>query len=231
MHTVVRPLLVHPDPVPPEVAQLLDLGERPWVAVSNVAALGDATPAAGWGGAIIQTDGDDAAAFAICEALRALDTPVAPIVLLVSGRQLDDLSTRDALFDDFCLTPFHPREFERRLDHALWREGEDGGSSELVVYEGLVLNVDTYEAAISGQPLELTYMEYELLRYLASNPGRVFTREVLLSQVWGYDYFGGARTVDVHIRRLRSKLGEEHATMIQTVRSVGYSLGKSRWQA
>ena len=72
-------------------------------------------------------------------------------------------------------------------------------------------------------------MEYELLRFLASNPGRVFTREVLLSQVWGYDYFGGARTVDVHIRRLRSKLGEQHAGMIQTVRSVGYSFGQSRW--
>ena len=228
---VVRPLLVHPNPVPPEVAQLLDLGARPWVGVASAAEIDAATPTNGWGGAIIQTDGDAERAFAICEALRALESPVAPIVLLVSGRQLDDLSTRDVLFDDFCLTPFHPRELERRLDHALWREGEDEGGSELVVYEELVLNVDTYEAAVAGRSLELTYMEYELLRYLASNPGRVFTREVLLSQVWGYDYFGGARTVDVHIRRLRSKLGEEHATMIQTVRSVGYSLGKSRWQA
>ncbi len=227
----MRPLLVHPNPVPPEVAQLLDLSERAWVGVRSAGEVEAATPPAGWGGAIIQADGDAGAAFAICEVLRSGETPVAPIMLLVSGRQLDELATRDALFDDFCLTPFHPREFERRLDHALWREGEAGASSELVVYEDLVLNVDTYEAAISGRSLELTYMEYELLRYLASNPGRVFTREVLLSQVWGYDYFGGARTVDVHIRRLRSKLGEEHATMIQTVRSVGYSLGKSRWQA
>ena len=84
--------------------------------------------------------------------------------------------------------------------------------------------MDTYQASIAGDALELTYMEYELLKFLASNPGKVFTREVLLSQVWGYDYFGGARTVDVHIRRLRSKLGPDHASMIQTVRSVGYSM-------
>ena len=108
----------------------------------------------------------------------------------------------------------------------MWREGQADDEGEIVVYEDLVLNVDTYEAAIAGRALELTYMEYELLRFLASNPGRVFTREVLLSQVWGYDYFGGARTVDVHIRRLRSKLGEAHAGMIQTVRSVGR---RGRW--
>lgn len=222
-------MLVFPNPVAPELAQALDLADRSWIAVKSAFDLQASTPAEGWGGAVVQTDGDAEQAWAICQALRGGDEPVRPIMLLVSGRQLDDLATRDALFDDFCLTPFHPREFERRLEHALWREGDSDSDSELVVYEALILNVDTYQAEIAGDPLELTYMEYELLRYLASNPGRVFTREVLLSQVWGYDYFGGARTVDVHIRRLRSKLGEEHAGMIQTVRSVGYSLGKSRW--
>jgi hypothetical protein len=74
-------------------------------------------------------------------------------------------------------------------------------------------------------------MEYELLKFLAQNPGKVFTREMLLSRVWGYEYYGGARTVDVHIRRLRAKLGEEHANLIQTVRSVGYRFGQSRWGA
>lgn len=89
----------------------------------------------------------------------------------------------------------------------------------------------TYQAAIAGRRLDLTYMEYELLRFLAARPGKVFTREDLLSRVWGYDYFGGARTVDVHIRRLRSKLGEEHAGLIQTIRSVGYCFGRSHWDA
>ena len=82
-----------------------------------------------------------------------------------------------------------------------------------------MLNLETYQAAIDGRPLDLTYMEYELLKFLASHPGKVFTRETLLSRVWGYEYYGGARTVDVHIRRLRAKLGEEHANLIQTVRS------------
>ena len=82
-----------------------------------------------------------------------------------------------------------------------------------------MLNLETYQAAIAGQPLDLTYMEYELLKFLAQHPGKVFTRETLLSRVWGYEYYGGARTVDVHIRRLRAKLGEEHANLIQTVRS------------
>ena len=74
-------------------------------------------------------------------------------------------------------------------------------------------------------PRELEYMEYELLKFLAQHPGKVFTREMLLSRVWGYEYYGGARTVDVHVRRLRAKLGEEHAALISTVRSVGYRFG------
>ncbi len=78
-------------------------------------------------------------------------------------------------------------------------------------------------------PLALTFMEYELLKFLATHPGKVFTRETLLSRVWGYEYYGGARTVDVHVRRLRAKLGEEHANLISTVRSVGYRFGQSRW--
>jgi DNA-binding response OmpR family regulator len=92
-----------------------------------------------------------------------------------------------------------------------------------------VLNLETYQAAVAGKALDLTYMEYELLRFLAARPGKVFTRETLLSRVWGYEYYGGARTVDVHVRRLRAKLGEEHAHLIETVRSVGYRFGHGTW--
>ena len=99
----------------------------------------------------------------------------------------------------------------------------------MIEYRELSLNLETYQASIAGRPLDLTYMEYELLKFLAQNPGKVFTREMLLNRVWGYEYYGGARTVDVHIRRLRAKLGEEHAGLIQTVRSVGYRFGQSRW--
>ncbi len=224
----MKPLLVYPSPVPAELAQALDLAGREYTAVATEAAAVNQAPEGGWAGAVVAADINADGAWALCRALRKVEDPV-PLVLLINGRQLDDLADRDELFDDFCITPFHPRELDRRLTHALFVSGIGETSGQLVTYGELVLNVDTYQAAIAGTPLDLTHMEYELLKFLASSPGRVFTREVLLSRVWGYDYFGGARTVDVHIRRLRSKLGDEHASMIQTVRSVGYSLGKSNW--
>ena len=104
-------------------------------------------------------------------------------------------------------------------------------SADVVEYGVLALNLETYQASIGGKPLDMTYMEYELLKFLVQNPGKVFTREILLSRVWGYEYYGGARTVDVHVRRLRAKLGEEHANLIHTVRSVGYRFGQSRWDS
>ena len=86
----------------------------------------------------------------------------------------------------------------------------------------LVIDEGTYTARLRGRPLDLTYKEFELLKYLAQHPGRVFTRSQLLQEVWGYDYFGGTRTVDVHVRRLRAKLGTDYEVLIGTVRNVGY---------
>lgn len=99
-------------------------------------------------------------------------------------------------------------------------------SDEIIQYEKLRLNTATYQASVADRALDLTYMEYELLRYFVTNPGKVFSRADLLSAVWGYEYFGGGRTVDVHVRRLRFKLGDEHAALISTVRSVGYIFGR-----
>ncbi len=222
------PLLVFPDPAPPELAQSLDLAGHPWKAVTNVSEANAQEPEDGWGGAIVIAADDPEGAFGICRALRKRDVPVEPVLVLVNGGQLDDLAMRDELFDDFCLWPFQPRELDARLRHLFWRAGR-GAQPELVEHGALILNLETYQAAIDGKPLDLTYMEYELLKFLASHPGKVFTRETLLSRVWGYEYYGGARTVDVHVRRLRAKLGEEHAGLIQTVRSVGYRFGQSRW--
>ena len=142
--------------------------------------------------------------------------------------KLNNFKIDENLFDDFCITPFHPEELEIRLNNLFVKFGL-GTEPELIKYGSLVLNIETYQATIDDSPLDLTYMEYELLRFLAMRPGKVFTRETLLSEVWGYDYYGGGRTVDVHIRRLRAKLGEEHANLISTVRSVGYRFGQSRW--
>jgi DNA-binding response OmpR family regulator len=219
--------LVFPDPAPPDLARCLDLGGYAWKAAGGIEAA-RSNEGETWTGAIVAADGNPEAAWSICRDLRRSDVPTEPLLLLVSGAQLDDLDSRDELFDDFIITPFHPREFETRLRHLLWRAGR-GVRPEVVSYGPIELNLETYQAQVDGRTLDLTYMEYELLRFLASNPGRVFTRETLLNRVWGYEYYGGARTVDVHVRRLRAKLGEEHAHLIKTVRSVGYKLGQSRW--
>ena len=221
-------IAVYPDPPPAELARALDLGGYRWKAVPSADDAARAEPSEGWLGAIVVADDDTEGAWAFCRALRKRDGNMHPLLLLVSGGQLDDLELRDELFDDFCLNPFHPRELEARLRHLFWQRG-GAARPELVEYGQLVLNLETYQATIESRPLDLTYMEYELLKFLAQNPGKVFTREMLLSRVWGYEYYGGARTVDVHIRRLRAKLGEEHAGLIQTVRSVGYRFGQSRW--
>jgi DNA-binding winged helix-turn-helix (wHTH) protein len=144
------------------------------------------------------------------------------------GRTIGDLLLRDDLYDDFCVLPARPEELVARLQHLFWRTGQSM-RPDIIEYGPLMLNLETYQAAVSGRVLDLTYMEYELLRFLAGHPAKVFTRETLLSRVWGYEYYGGARTVDVHIRRLRAKLGEEHAHLIQTVRSVGYRFGQVAW--
>ena len=224
----MEPLLLFPDPAPPPLAQILDLGGFPWKATAGPDAAVRLEPDDGWSGAIVSAEHDPEGAFALCRSLRKRDLPLEPLLLVVAPASLGDLELRDDLFDDFCIAPPRAAELEARIKHLFWRTGR-GTQPELVEYGALVLNLETYQAAIEGRPLDLTYMEYELLKFLAAHPGRVFTRETLLSRVWGYEYYGGARTVDVHIRRLRAKLGEEHANLIQTVRSVGYRFGQSRW--
>ncbi|MFN8049934.1 MAG: response regulator transcription factor [Acidimicrobiales bacterium] len=221
----MEPLLLWPDPPPHEVVRSLDMAGYAWATAADEASV----VAGSWAGAIVDASDDADGAFTFARMLGRGDLGIAPLLLLVRGSQLAELESRHELFEDFCVTPFHPMEFEARLKHLLTRQGVLADDSETIVYKALVLNLETYQAAIDDEPLDLTYMEYELLKFLAQNPGRVFTRETLLSRVWGYEYYGGARTVDVHIRRLRAKLGDQHAQMISTVRSVGYRFGESRW--
>lgn len=223
-------IAVFGDPVPPETARTLDLAGYRWKAIASADEALDHGTGGSWAGAIVDCSADPDGGWAFVRGVRKRDSAALPLLVLISGSQLADLDLRDELFDDFCLTPFHPAEFEARVRHLLWRVG-GGSRPELVEYAELTLNLETYQASIGGRPLDLTYMEYELLKFLAQNPGKVFTREILLSRVWGYEYYGGARTVDVHVRRLRAKLGEEHANLIQTVRSVGYRFGQSRWSS
>jgi DNA-binding response OmpR family regulator len=195
--------------------------------VADLDALADALGARGDSVAAVLLDATAlgvADAMALAKGLRRRDPPHAAVLVAVDRRQLDELALRDELFDDFVVTPSSPQELCVRLRHLAAVRGAPGGA-ELIEHGALTINLETYQAAIAGRPLGLTFMEYELLRFFATNAGRVLTRETLLSRVWGYEYYGGARTVDVHVRRLRAKLGEEHAHLIHTVRSVGYRFG------
>lgn len=144
------------------------------------------------------------------------------LLALVGEDQLDRI-TPDLAVDDFVMLPAEAPELARRVERALWRR--HGIDSENFVHCGaLTLDLSNYRVTVDGEPLVLTFKEYELLRFLAMNAGRVFTREQLLNRVWGYDYFGGARTVDVHVRRIRSKIEIGGHSFIETVRNVGYRL-------
>lgn len=224
----MEPLLCFPDPFPPELALALERAGYPWKAVARPEHADTDEPEDGWAGALVSAVSDKAAAFSLCRLVRAREVPLRPLLLAVEAGQLADLELREDQFDDFLVLPASPDELHARLTHLFWRTGR-GLRPELIEYGPLVLNLETYQAAVAGRALDLTYMEYELLRFLAGRPGKVFTRETLLSRVWGYEYYGGARTVDVHVRRLRAKLGEEHAHLIATVRSVGYRFGQGSW--
>jgi DNA-binding response OmpR family regulator len=142
-----------------------------------------------------------------------------PRVAALDAGHLPAPRTLDAV-DELLVLPYCAAEVDARVSRAL-RRINGVAEDEAVRVGSLEINVATYQVTIAGEPVSFAYMEYELLRFLVTHPNRVFSREALLSAVWGYDYYGGARTVDVHVRRVRAKLGE-HAGRIQTVRSVGY---------
>jgi DNA-binding response OmpR family regulator len=143
-----------------------------------------------------------------------------PVLVVLATEHLALLESSEVAAD-FVVAPLDPVEFRIRVN----RLARDEPGEDLLRFRDLELNPLNYQASLDGDPMDLTYMEYELLRFLVENPVRVWSREQLLSKVWGYEYYGGARTVDVHVRRLRSKLGEERASWITTVRSVGYRWG------
>jgi DNA-binding response OmpR family regulator len=142
-----------------------------------------------------------------------------PVVAIVERGDLERFAWHEVAED--VVYPGAP-EAELRLRLAMLRRRHGSGDAALIRLGPLALDTDTYRVTAGGRPLDLTFKEFELLRFLASRPGRVFTRPTLLREVWGFDFYGGTRTVDVHIRRLRAKLGPEHEHLIETVRSVGY---------
>lgn len=169
---------------------------------------------------VVIVDGrhDLVAAKSLCRLLRATGQD-APLLLVVTEGGMSALSG-DWGIDDVLLVTAGPAEIDARLRLALARRDEVAEPAR-VQASGVTIDEQSYSAKLRGRPLDLTYKEFQLLHFLATHPSRVFTREQLLSEVWGYDYFGGTRTVDVHVRRLRAKLGDQEQ-IIGTVRNVGY---------
>ncbi len=185
----------------PEVTALLEAGSRDVV--------------------LVDARSDLAAAKSLCRLLTS-GGDSAPVMAIVNEGGLVAVNSEWRV-DDILLPTAGPAEVDARLRLLTTRgpAGAPGADGALRLGE-LVIDEATYTARLRGRPLDLTYKEFELLKYLAQHAGRVFTRAQLLQEVWGYDFFGGTRTVDVHVRRLRAKLGTEHEQMIGTVRNVGY---------
>jgi DNA-binding response OmpR family regulator len=161
---------------------------------------------------------DLASAKSLCKILNTTGLNV-PLVLVLTEGGLTAVSA-DWGVDDVILESAGPAEVDARIRLVIGRLAQEKSVSKIQA-SGVVIDEASYSAKVHGRPLDLTFKEFELLRFFATHPSRVFTREQLLSEVWGYDYFGGTRTVDVHVRRLRAKLGDLES-LIGTVRNVGY---------
>ena len=162
----------------------------------------------------------------LCQLLRTTGLSAPIMLILTEGGMAAVSSLWQA--DDVVLDTAGPAEVEARLRLATVRPSGATDESTEIRAAGVVIDESSYTAKVHGEPLNLTYKEFELLKYLAQHPGRVFTRDQLLHEVWGYDYYGGTRTVDVHVRRLRAKLGTDHEQLIGTVRNVGYRFTNTR---
>lgn len=143
------------------------------------------------------------------------------LLLLVEPEGLQALRLPVRVPSDFLVRGATSEELAVRVRSLLW-PGEEVVRQELIRVDDLTLNLATYQATLHGKPIDFTYLEYALFAFLATHPGRTYSREVLLRRVWGSDYYGGSRTVDVHVRRIRSKIGHELSRRLETVRNVGY---------
>ena len=208
------------EPTQPLIAALLAAGYQP-VPVDDMGALEARVPEGGWTAAVVEVTADLGRSLAV--SAKITHDFGLPVLLLIDRTMTADIIGETG-FADFVLSPVDRTELRVRLGR-LHSSSPAVADDDVIRFRDLQLNTATYQATVGGEPRDLTFMEYELLRFLVENPGRVWSRDQILSKVWGYDYFGGSRTVDVHVRRLRAKLGEERSSWITTVRSVGYRFG------
>lgn len=145
----------------------------------------------------------------------------AALLLIVEHEGLKTLRLPTRIPVDFVLPTSPDAEVVIRIRHLLW-PAEESSSADFITVDSMAINLSTYQVLVEGAPVDFTYLEYALLAFLVTHPGHAYSRDTLLSRVWGFEYYGGSRTVDVHVRRVRSKLGNELATHLRTVRGVGY---------
>jgi DNA-binding response OmpR family regulator len=167
---------------------------------------------------LVDAGENPAQAWSVLQAIRAAEIRI-PALAIVDRDGVERYPWHEVV-DEFVYPGAPPAEIGLRVAMLRRRAGASDGST--IRLGALAIDTESYRVTAQGRPLDLTFKEFELLRFLASRAGRVFTRPALLREVWGYDFYGGTRTVDVHVRRLRAKLGPEHEHLIQTVRSVGY---------
>jgi len=210
----------HAEALPALTSLGLDVKTLP-VSPDSVSYLTDLAPEL----VVVDAMADPEAAFSALSLLAAVRAKPAPVMAVVGHADLDRFAW-DQVVDELVRSDASASELRLRLAILTRRTG---GAGEATLRLGpLAMSRDTYQVAVSGRVLDLTYKEFELLRFLVEHAGRVYTRTELLSEVWGYNFYGGTRTVDVHVRRLRAKLGPEHEGLIQTVRGVGYRSAAER---
>jgi DNA-binding response OmpR family regulator len=171
---------------------------------------------------LVVVDGDHETLASLSKIEEMLFEDEAPsLFIIVPPESLSTLQLPVRLPHDFVTRSALDIEYQVRLHQLLW-PGEEAGSTDFIRAGSLTLNLATYQVKVDGVTLDLTYLEYTLLAFLVTHPGRTYSRDALLRRVWGFDYYGGSRTVDVHVRRVRAKLGPELAQRLETIRGVGY---------
>lgn len=169
---------------------------------------------------IYEARGDALENIAQAEALLVEENSPAMLVI-ANEEQLDELRLPIQVKADFVVHGASAAECTTRIRQLLF-PGNETSTRDFIVIDNMTINLATYQVKVNGEPIDFTYLEYSLLAFLVTHPGRTYSRDVLLRRVWGFDYFGGSRTVDVHVRRVRAKLGPELGKNLETVRGVGY---------
>ncbi|MDO4854569.1 MAG: winged helix-turn-helix domain-containing protein [Coriobacteriia bacterium] len=170
---------------------------------------------------IYEANGAEAASALSTVEQTLVDDGGSSILVIVPEENLGNFRLPVQLNSDFVVHGASSEECSLRIRQLLW-PGNESSASDFIVVDSMAINLATYQVTVGGEPVDFTYLEYALLAFLVTHPGRTYSRDALLRRVWGFDYFGGSRTVDVHVRRVRAKLGPELSQHLETVRGVGY---------